>query len=167
MFARITQANPLPVVERIAIMPAQSTLLAPAQLIETAKAPILGYNEKNWSAVQAAITADSVYDEVATARRAQGGDEIVALWQGWATALPDSRAAFDNAFPSGNTVVLELSWTGIHRGPLQTPAGSIPATGKAIDIRACWVVEVAGDKVKAQRHYFDLATLLRQLGVTG
>jgi steroid delta-isomerase-like uncharacterized protein len=148
-------------------MPAPSTLLAPAQLIEVAKAPILGYNEKHWTAVRAAVTPDSVYDEVATARWAQGVDEIIALWQGWGAAMPDSRAAFDNALPSGNTVVFELSWTGTHRGPLQTPAGSIPATGKTIDIRACWVVEVAGDKVKAQRHYFDLATLLRQLGVTG
>ena len=148
-------------------MPAQSTLLAPAQLIETAKAAILGYNEKNWTAVRAVITPDSVYDEVATARRAQGGDEIIALWEGWGAALPDSKAAFVNAFPSGNTAVFELRWTGTHRGPLQTPAGSIPATGKTIDIRACWVVEVAGDKIRAQRHYFDLATLLRQLGVTG
>ena len=40
MFALI-QANPLPLDERIAIMPAQSTLLAPARLIELAKAPIL------------------------------------------------------------------------------------------------------------------------------
>ena len=148
-------------------MPAQSTLLAPAQSIEIAKAPILGYNEKNWPAVRAAVTPDSVYEEVATARRAQGADEIIALWQGWGAALPDSRAAFVNAFPSGNAVVFELGWSGTHRGPLQTPAGSLPATGKTIDIRACWVVELAGDKVKAQRHYFDLATLLRQLGVTG
>jgi len=28
------------------------------------------------------------------------------------------------------------------------------------------VVEVAGEKAKAQRHYFDMVTLLRQLGVT-
>jgi limonene-1,2-epoxide hydrolase len=34
-------------------------------------------------------------------------------------------------------------------------------------MRACAVVEIAGDKAKLQRHYFDMATMLQQLGVTG
>jgi limonene-1,2-epoxide hydrolase len=34
-------------------------------------------------------------------------------------------------------------------------------------MRACAVMEIAGDKVRLQRHYFDMATMLGQLGVTG
>jgi predicted ester cyclase len=62
-------------------------------------------------------------------------------------------------------VVFEVTWTGTHKGPLQTPKGAIPATGKKIDVRACIVHEIAGDKVKEERHYFDLMTLLQQIGV--
>jgi hypothetical protein len=29
------------------------------------------------------------------------------------------------------------------------------------------VSEIAGDKVRTQRHYFDMATLLQQIGVAG
>jgi hypothetical protein len=29
------------------------------------------------------------------------------------------------------------------------------------------VVEVAGERARSQRHYFDMATLLRQIGVGG
>ena len=29
------------------------------------------------------------------------------------------------------------------------------------------IVEISGDRAKSQRHYFDMATLLRQLGVQG
>ena len=148
-------------------MPAQSTMVPPQQLIDAAKAIFLAYNDKNWTAVRAAMTPDFVYDEVATARKVQGADEVIAVWQGWATAIPDSKATFHQALTSGNTVVLEHTWTGTHSGPLQTPTGTIPATGKSINLRACAVVEIAGDKAKLQRHYFDMATMLAQLGVTG
>jgi len=147
-------------------MPAQSTILSEQQLINAAKAPVLAYNEKNWETVRTAVTTDSLYDEVATHRKAQGIDELIAVWRGWATAFPDSKATFGNAIASGNMVVLELRWQGTHQGPLQTPNAPIAPTGKRIDIRACMVIELAGEKTKTQRHYFDMATLLQQLGVT-
>ena len=145
-------------------MPAQSTMVSQQQLVDAAKAPLIAFNEKDWDAVRASITPDFVYDEVATNRKAQGGDQVISLWQGWAAAFPDARATFHRALPGDSTVVLELSWQGTHRGPLQTSQGSIAATGKRIDIRACVVTEIAGEKAKLQRHYFDMATMMEQLG---
>ncbi len=147
-------------------MPAQSTVLSPQQLIDAAKAPEIAYNEKNWTAARASLTSDVVYDEVGTRRRIQGPDQVIAAWQAWSKAFPDSRATFNNAFATGNSVVLEVTWQGTHNGPLETPGGAIAATGKRIEIRACVVVELAGEKTKLQRHYFDMATLLEQIGAT-
>jgi len=147
-------------------MPAQSTMMAPQQLIDAAKAPILAFNEKNWDAVRASISPDFVYDEVATNRKVQGADQVIPLWQGWATAFPDAKATFHRELVSGNTVVLEHTWKGTHKGPLQTPNGAIPATGNRIEVRACMTVEVAGDKATMQRHYFDMRTILQQIGVS-
>jgi len=149
------------------IMPAKSTMIPPQQLIEAAKGPFTAYNDKNWNKLPSLVTSDIVYDEVATERKAQGIDQVLPLWQGWATALPDSKCTFDNAIASGDTVVMELTWRGTHKGPLPTPKGPIAPTGKRIEIRACTVVQLEGEKVKLQRHYFDMATLLRQLGVAG
>ena len=98
-------------------MPAQSTMLSPQQLIDAAKAPTIAYNEKNWKAVRAGVAPDVIYDEIATGRRVQGVDQCIALWQGWAKALPDSRATFHNAIAAGNTVVLEVTWNATHTGP--------------------------------------------------
>ena len=148
-------------------MPAQSTMLSPQQLIDAAKAATIAYNEKDWKAVRAAVTPDLTYDEAATGRKVQGVDQCITLWQGWAKAFPDSRATFDNAVASGTTAVLEVTWRGTHTGPLESPAGTIPATGKRIEMRSCIVAEMAGDKVKVERQYFDMATMLRQIGVTG
>jgi steroid delta-isomerase-like uncharacterized protein len=147
-------------------MPAQSTMMSQQQLIDAAKAPLIAFNEKDWDAVRASITSDFVFDEVGTNRKVQGVDQVIPLWQDWATAFPDARATFNRALPSDKTVVLGLTWNGTHKGPLQTPQGPIAATGKRIDIRSCMVTEIAGDKAKLQRHYFDMATMLQQLGIS-
>ena len=136
-------------------------------VIETAKAAITAYNEKDWSKGKDILAADAVYDEKGTHRRIQGAGEIIEAWQGWAKAFPDSKATFVREFASGNTAVLELVWKGVHTGPLQTPTGTIPPSNKAIEIPACQVVQVVGGKVKSASHYFDMLTMLTQIGATG
>ena len=136
----------------------------PQSVIDTAKAQIIAYNQKDWNAAAAILAPTCVYDEVGTQRRIQGVDEVTTAWRGWATALPDSHATFEAASASGNTVTLELTWRGTQTGPLQTPGGALPPSGRKIEIRACQVVEVADGKVQSVRHYFDMATLLQQLG---
>jgi steroid delta-isomerase-like uncharacterized protein len=133
-------------------------------VVETAKSQITAYNQKDWTAVAAVLAPGCVYDEVATHRRVQGVNEIIAAWRGWATALPDCKASFDTVSVSGNTVTLELTWRGAQTGPLETPGGALPPSGRSIEIRACQIVEVADGKVQSVRHYFDMATLLQQLG---
>lgn len=134
-------------------------------VVDLAKEQVVAYNEKDWDRVRAALAPEVVYDELATQRTANGIDEVLMNWKGWATALPDSRATFRSEMASGNTAVLEVTWTGTHNGPLQTPTGEIPATGKKIDVPACQVVEVADDQVKSIRQYFDMGTILEQIGV--
>ncbi len=141
-------------------MPQQSVLT----VADVAKASTYAFNEKNWNQVRATLTPGVVYDEVATGRKAQGLEDVMSIWQGWAAALPDSRATVLNEIVSGNTVVLELAWNGTHTGPLKTPNGTINPTGKKINVRACQVIEVAGDRVSNVRHYFDMVSLLSQLG---
>ncbi|HEY7636116.1 MAG TPA: ester cyclase [Gemmatimonadales bacterium] len=148
-------------------MPAKTTLLSPQQLIEAAKAPFAAYNEKNWDKIRTLLASDISYDEVATQRKAQGIDQVLTLWQAWATALPDSKCTFDNAVASGDTAVIEVTWRGTHKGQLQTPKGPLAPTGKRIEIRACNVIQMDGEKAKSQRQYFDMVTMLQQLGVTG
>jgi steroid delta-isomerase-like uncharacterized protein len=148
-------------------MSAPSTTLSPKQLIAAAKAPLMAYNDKNWDALKASITPNFVYDEVATERKVQGVDNVMPLMKEWGEAIPDSKGTFDNAYVSGNTVVLEVTWRGTHTGPLNLPSGPVPGTGKSIEIRACNVFEITGDKASMQRQYFDMGTMLRQLGIGG
>jgi steroid delta-isomerase-like uncharacterized protein len=147
-------------------MSPQATAVSPQAMIEAAKTMIIAYNDKNWERVKAAITPDFLYDEVATGRRIEGADETLAAWKGWAQAFPDSKASFDRSYVAGNdTVVLELTWRGTHKGPLGTAMGNIAATGKSIEVRALAIVELKGEKARSQRQFFDMATLLQQIGL--
>jgi steroid delta-isomerase-like uncharacterized protein len=137
-----------------------------ANVIEIAKASITAYNDKDWSKAKQMMAADAVYDEKGTHRRIQGANAIIEALQDWAKAFPDSTATFVREFASGNTAVFELVWKGVHTGPLQTPTGAIPASNKPVEMPACQVVEVEGDKVKNTSHYFDMLTLLAQIGAT-
>jgi steroid delta-isomerase-like uncharacterized protein len=138
-----------------------------ANVIEIAKAAVIAYNEKDWSKAKDILAADAVYDEKGTHRRIQGAGEIIEAWQGWAKAFPDSKATFVRAFVSGDTAVLELVWKGVHTGPLQTPTGTIPPSNKPIELPACQIVQVEDGKVKSATHYFDMLTMLTQIGATG
>jgi len=137
-----------------------------ANVIDIAKAAVTAYNEKDWSKGKDILATNAVYDEKGTHRRIQGAGEIIEAWQGWAIAFPDSKATFVREFASGDIVVLELVWKGIHTGPLQTPTGTIPPSNKPIEMPACQVVQVEGGKVKSASHYFDMLTMLTQIGAT-
>ena len=134
-------------------------------IVDAATAPILAYNAKNWDEVDRTITSDAVYDEVANRRVARGASDVITLWKGWAEAMPDSSGTIESAFVSGNTVILELTWRGTHAGPLRTPGGDLPATGNSFEVRACMIVDVSDGKTRVMRHYFDMATMLAQLGI--
>jgi steroid delta-isomerase-like uncharacterized protein len=145
---------------------AQATALAPEALLNAAKALIEAYNAKDWNRARAGMTAEFDYDEIATGRRMTGPDAAIEAFQGWAQAFPDSKGTFRGAHAAGDgTVVLEVTWSGTHQGTLQTPKGPVAPTGRRIEVPACAVFEMAGEKARAQRHYFDMVTLLRQLGV--
>jgi ketosteroid isomerase-like protein len=65
---------------------------------------------------------------------------------------------------TGNIVVLEVVWKGIHSGPLDMPTGTIPASNGALDMPSCQVFEIKDGKVATFTQYFDLLTMLRQIG---
>jgi steroid delta-isomerase-like uncharacterized protein len=133
-------------------------------VIETAKAATTAYNDKNWDKVKSAFAENGIYDEKGTSRRVQGVGKIIEVWQGWAKAIPDSKATFVGEYASGDTAIIEVVWKGTHTGTLQTATGTIAPSSKRIELPACQVIKVEGGKVKSFTHYFDMATLLRQIG---
>jgi steroid delta-isomerase-like uncharacterized protein len=139
--------------------------MAEQDLIQSARRVVEAFNASDWDGCKAAMTSNTIYDEVATGRKLQGVGEVIPCWQGWKAAMPDVKGTVANAYASGNTVFLEVTWQGTHTGPLQGPGGTVPATGKRQTTRAGWVLTFDGDKIKESRHYFDMLSFMQQLGI--
>lgn len=139
--------------------------MAEQDVIRAARGIVDAFNASDWERCKAAMTSDSVYDEVATSRTLRGVDEVIPVWQGWKEAMPDVKGTVTNACATGNTVVIEVTWKGTHTGPLQGPSGTVPATGKQQTTRAGWVMNFDGGKIKESRHYFDMLSFMQQLGI--
>jgi steroid delta-isomerase-like uncharacterized protein len=84
----------------------------------------------------------------------------------FANAFPDMRKEVTNQVASEDQVVFEVRLRGTHHGPLRTPEGEIPPTGKTVDLAAIEVIRIVDGKVAALRSYSDTETLMRQLGLS-
>jgi steroid delta-isomerase-like uncharacterized protein len=122
------------------------------------------YNDGDWERFRAGHAPDVVYEEIGTGQRAEGIDEYLQLLRGWEQAIPDGTGTTRRMVESGDTVVTELVWTGTQSGDLQTPGGTLPASGRQIEIEATMWSVFEGDKVRETRHYVDIMTMLQQLG---
>jgi steroid delta-isomerase-like uncharacterized protein len=137
-----------------------------ADAITLAKEGLEAFNKGDWDHTRGITSSNVVYVEVATGRQTSDIEKFIELAKGWRHAFPDANGTVTNALESGSTAVLEITWTGTHSGDLLTPTGDkIPPTGKKINVTAVQVVEASGGKMTAVRHYFDLMTMLAQLGV--
>ena len=133
-------------------------------MITIAREQVDAFNTGDWERLQAGLAADARYHEFATQRKVEGPEKIVELFKGWKTAFPDAAGTVTSAVGSGNTAALEVTWKGTHTGPLETAEGTIPASGKRQETPAAIVFTFEGGKIKEDRQYFDLLTLLKQIG---
>ena len=132
--------------------------------VDVARESIEAFNADDWDRFRALHADDVLEEELATQRRLEGIDALLEANQGWKQAFPDASGEITNTCESGDTAVLEITWSGTQSGPLQMPDGELPPSNKHAEVRACQIFRVEGDRVVESRHYFDMATLLQQVG---
>ena len=79
-------------------------------------------------------------------------------------SVPDAKGTITKVTEGADTVVLEITWQGTHTGDLISSMGAIPPSQKRVKLAAVQVIRFKGDKVVETRHFFDLMTLLAQIG---
>jgi steroid delta-isomerase-like uncharacterized protein len=95
-----------------------------------------------------------------------GRDGFMAFMRGFKDAFPDIRINVTNQVAADDYVVNEFTATGTHTGPLQTPAGPIPPTGRPVTLMVCEIWKTRDGQITSLRNYQDAASLMRQLGVS-
>jgi ketosteroid isomerase-like protein len=90
----------------------------------------------------------------------------LAYIQGFITAFPDLHFALKHKIADGDNVAVTWTAIGTHTGPMLTPTGAtIPPTGKKGVINGCTTYEFKGNKIVASATYWDMVSLLTQLGL--
>jgi len=86
--------------------------------------------------------------------------------EGFVRTFPDLKIEFLTVIPSGNHIAFEMAVSGTNTGPMMTPEGEIPPTGKRVEFKAVWIGRISPDGlIEEDRTYLDSADFMRQLGL--
>ena len=106
---------------------------------------------------------DAVMSEPAGEFR--GRAAIVEYWDGLFTAMPDLSGRDEFKAAAGDTAINEWSMSGTNSGPMETPEGSIAATGKRVTVGGCDAITVRDGRIQSHRVYYDQLAFMTQLGL--
>lgn len=120
-------------------------------------------HERRMEDTLATLAEDCVFEDRTlglTLRGRDGARQYYALW--W-DAFANGVHVDDHRWTEDGGVVAEVRFQGVHQGQFL----GIPPTGRTVDLPIVILVTGFHDGLMGgERIYWDLATLLRQLGVT-
>jgi steroid delta-isomerase-like uncharacterized protein len=106
-------------------------------------------------------TEDFVLDTVAFGIRGVGGDAVAAQLHAFFAAFPDYRVVIEGQAAADEAVAAWGTLYATMRGAL----GSVAASGRACALPFACVFELRGDRLAAERFFFDLNTMCEQLAL--
>jgi steroid delta-isomerase-like uncharacterized protein len=140
--------------------------LAMTATAETSLAKIADTHEAAEAAHDAAgvantFAADGFLDPKPTGTTFTGHEAITTWYADLFTAFPDLTPSLVNRYQDGDVIIDEVEFSGTHNGPFL----GIPATGKPVKVAASIVYEFANRAMVRESAYWDVATMLIQMGV--
>ena len=92
-----------------------------------------------------------------------GAQAVAAFYRELAQAFPDFRIELRTLYHAKDAVIAEVDFSGTHRGFWR----GIPPTGRPVRYPFVAIHLFEGDRMLIERLYFDLHTILRQVGLAG
>jgi steroid delta-isomerase-like uncharacterized protein len=101
------------------------------------------------------------YELIGTGDVYDGPEEVAAYFEETRTAFPDQRNELIALHHSDGAVLVEAMLYGTHGGSFR----GLPATGRKFEMQFCAIFVFDEDRLVCERVYFDVGTILRQLGI--
>jgi steroid delta-isomerase-like uncharacterized protein len=129
--------------------------------------------ERRGAVVQEHVNAENRHDVEATiatfdrpryevnGEPSDGEAAVRELLQGLMDGFPDFCGETQKLHHSDDAVILEGRLTGTHSGTFN----GIPPTGKRMDVPIAAIFEFEEDRLLCEKVYYDVATVLQQIGV--
>lgn len=116
--------------------------------------------------LDAILHDDAVHEDVASGHMCHGKDEIKQLINGAVGFSSDFRSTMTTLTIAGDTAMTEWIIEGTHTGPVATPSGPVPESGRNFRLRGASLILFKESKIARVTDYYDMATFLKQLGCT-
>jgi predicted ester cyclase len=114
------------------------------------------------------FTPDGTFTDNSIGVTYRGPDGLTGLAKTvevYAKAFPDMHREVYRVVTVGDVVVVELALQGTHKGPLPTPMGVLPPTGKRMDAPCCDIFRLVNGKIQSFNCYPSGTIIFAQLGV--
>jgi ketosteroid isomerase-like protein len=108
---------------------------------------------------------DGVFIDESIKATYKGPAELDYPLRKYHAAFADMHRELYDVWSVGNTVFVRLALQGTQTGPLETPSGTIPPTGKRMDAPCADIWELENGKIKKFDCYPEGSVILTQLGV--
>jgi steroid delta-isomerase-like uncharacterized protein len=132
---------------------------------QLARIPYDSFNTRRLEELEAVCASDVELINVATGERHRGPQGLRQFMQVWIDAFPDARIEVRRIVADETGCAVEFVGRGTHAGTWKTPAGDIRATNRVGELPCCDLLEIQNGKITSVHTYFDLNTLMRQLGL--
>lgn len=132
---------------------------------EIVRTVFTGFNDRDLDRVAAMTAGDFLLEDIPAGVTLRGPEGMRAFLTNWIVAAPDAHADLRWIIGDGEWVATEHFGSATHTGPLQTPKGELPATGRRIELWFAENFRVRDGKIVLMRVFYDGAAVLRQLGL--
>ena len=135
--------------------------------IRQAKEFIHAFNTNDWDLLESTLSPQLDYCEIATKTTVDSSVKFVELCKGWKSIMTDCTGEVTDTHSCGDTVVLEITWSGTQTGPMQTAMGEHPPSGRFHTIQGVQILTVKENQITSIKNHFDLLSMLTQFGALG
>lgn len=119
-------------------------------------------NRHDLDAVMATFGGAARYDDEPWGDHRTGREGVRSYYTELMRALPDLAIEVRHRHVASESIVLEVTIRGTHRGPWR----GLPATNRQVEFPLCAVYTFnAADRLAGERIYYDRGAVLRQVGL--
>lgn len=121
------------------------------------------FDTRDFDLARRHLSDESEVHETPTGEIFRGADGVITEFRRWIDGCSDAKNNIHRVFGEGDLVVMEGVWAGTQDGELVFPEQTLPPTGARIEFPFATVARAEGDIYVEGKHYYDLATVTRQL----
>ena len=127
---------------------------------------MVAFGTGDWTRMRELVSDDlTCIDIAAGGDVTTGGDAFVQIEKNWSNAFSDFGVEILAVVGDDSHAAGDMILRGTHTGPLPTPWGDIPATGKRVELPFVLYCQVAGGRLTEIRDHYNPALAMSQIGV--